>query len=141
MSVIFSGMSIHYEFEPLETYLYAKLIGDYSLAEAKRVSVSLLETCRAHQRFKILMDVFSLKGEPTVYERFSYADYMASMYRDYIHQGFNLRQWAIVGTSPLIAPNRFGENVAVNRGMTVKVFFSIEEAQDWLGVAKLAVTS
>lgn len=132
-------MSIHYEYELQEAYLYAKISGNYSLAEAKHVSMNLLETCRVHQRFKILMDVFSLQGDPTVYERFSYADHMASMYRAYIHQGFNLRQWAIVGTPPLIAPNRFGENVAVNRGMTVKVFYSIEEAQKWLGGEKLAV--
>ena len=133
-------MAVNYEYDLLETYLYARLNGEYNLEEAKHVSVNLLEICRVHHITKILIDVFELQGEPTVYERFAYAEYMASMYRAYIHRGFNLRQWAVVGLPPIIAPNRFGENVAVNRGMTVKVFYTIEEAQQWLGVAQLPVT-
>jgi len=41
-------------------------------------------------------------------------------------------RFAYVMNEPLRDPRRYGETVAVNRGMTVKTFETIEEAFKWL---------
>lgn len=40
--------------------------------------------------------------------------------------------FAVVGDEPIIDPERFGETVAVNRGVLGKVFTDIDEAVAWV---------
>ena len=43
-------------------------------------------------------------------------------------------RFAFLGNYPIIDPGRFGETVAINRGLTLKVATDYKEALDWLSV-------
>jgi hypothetical protein len=43
-------------------------------------------------------------------------------------------RFACLGTEPMVDRGRFGETVAVNRGLKVKVTESLEEALRWLEI-------
>jgi len=43
-------------------------------------------------------------------------------------------RFAYVLKEPLLDPDKFGETVAVNRGMSVRAFDNLEEALAWLEV-------
>jgi hypothetical protein len=42
--------------------------------------------------------------------------------------------FAYVLKEPVLDPQRFGQTVAVNRGMNVKTFDNVEQARTWLGL-------
>jgi hypothetical protein len=73
-----------------------------------------------------------MTGKPGDFERFLYGDFVAKttleMMREY---NISLR-FAYVIHEPLRDPKRFGEKVAVDRGMDVKVFEDPNEAIQWL---------
>jgi len=43
-------------------------------------------------------------------------------------------RFAYVLVEPLLDPNRFGETAAVNRGMQVRAFDDMKQAEWWLGI-------
>ena len=44
-------------------------------------------------------------------------------------------RFAYVLEEPMLDPDRFGETVAVNRGMIVRAFDNLEAARAWLAAA------
>lgn len=68
----------------------------------------------------------------TTYERYDIATYIANLAMP--HNETSRIQIAVVGNPPLIDPNRFGETVAKNRGLNIKVSNEIDEVLEWLGV-------
>jgi hypothetical protein len=75
---------------------------------------------------RILLDHRNLPISLTTTEHFQCATEIAEHFR-----GFML---AVVQDPPLLISQRFGETVARNRGATLRVFGTVEEAYVWLGV-------
>jgi hypothetical protein len=73
----------------------------------------------------ILLDVRELNGIVSFVDRYR-AGYKAA-------ESWILIPVAVVGTTPFIDPGRLGETVARNRGVNVKVFTDITDAERWLG--------
>jgi hypothetical protein len=48
----------------------------------------------------------------------------------------SLPKFAYVLVAPVLDSRRFGETVARNRGMQVKAFDNLREAEHWLGIAQ-----
>jgi hypothetical protein len=70
-------------------------------------------------------------------ERFYYGEFAAQTVRDFAPRGVSpSTQFAYVLKEPVLDPGRFGETVAVNRGMLVKVCDRPEDALRWLGIAQ-----
>ena len=66
-------------------------------------------------------------------ERFYYGEFAA---QTVVAQGLSAStRFAYVLREPVLDPRRFGETVAVNRGMNAKAFDSREDAFHWLGIA------
>jgi hypothetical protein len=65
-------------------------------------------------------------------ERFLYAEFAARETTKLIQEHKIAPRFACVITAPLRDPKRFGENVAVNRGMNVRTFETIKDAFGWL---------
>jgi hypothetical protein len=89
----------------------------------------LLEICRARKMHKILVDAHGLVGIPaTTIELFDFGVSWAEL----VQQTPTL----LAGVLPLDAATRkwwkFGENVAVNRGVVTRSFDDIDEARAWL---------
>lgn len=67
-------------------------------------------------------------------ERFFYAEFSALQVASLRAEGVpHVARFAYLLEEPVLDPNRFGETVAVNRGMLVKAFDNLEEAIVWLG--------
>ena len=118
--------------------LKVEAMGEFSLEEAKRAFLEMLEAVVQYQAEKILFDGRNLKGEPAHIERFYYGYFAATetislMAKSHIPQA---PRFAYVIHEPLRDPRRYGETVAVNRGMIVKTFEGLEEAYKWLGLSQ-----
>jgi hypothetical protein len=108
--------------------------GELSLEEAERTFLEILDAVARHKTEKILFDGRELKGEPDTFERFLYGKFAAdAVVSDIIERRLSFApQFAYVLQEPVLDPQRFGETVATNRGMWVKVFDNIEDALGWL---------
>ena len=108
--------------------------GEFSLDAAKRAFLEMLEAVAQFQAEKVLFDGRNLKGEPARIERFYYGYFAATETIRLIgmKRMRQAPQFAYVINEPLRDPQRYGETVAVNRGMNVKTFETPEEAFEWL---------
>lgn len=126
-------MSMLLEIHPESGFLSVVATGQFSLEEAKRTFLQILEAISISKSTKVLVDGRELMGEPEFIERFYYGKFAAQKTANF--SGVSpLTLFAYVLKEPIRDPKRFGENVAVNRGMRVKVFDTPDEALRWLGI-------
>lgn len=129
-------MNMKIDITPLAEFLYVKYAGVFSLADAKATFKPILEACIFHRKRKVLVDVRQLTGAPTTMERYSYSEFCAYSIIDFPLTELRGTRFVYVGEIPLIDSDRFGETVARNRGMIVRVHESKElpSALEWLGL-------
>ncbi len=123
-------MSIAIETKLEKEYLELKFKGDFSLAEAKKAYKYTIDTAVEHQKSKVLIDALEVSGTMTIMERFEIAEFL-TLYCQKNALG-KIARIALVGKEPLVDRHRFGEIVAVNRGLNVKVFTDWTEALMWI---------
>ena len=129
-------MSMQLEMRPESGVLNVDATGQFSLNEAKRTFLEMLEAVALHKTGRVLFDGRKLLGKPESLERFYYGEFAAKSVRDFAARGVSGgTRFAYVLSEPVLDPKRFGENVAVNRGMLVKAFDNPEEARQWLETA------
>lgn len=111
--------------------------GEFSLKEAERTFLQILDAVARHKTEKILFDGRELQGDPNTIQRFLYGEFTAHAVARYNTEGRISRasQFAYVLQEPVLDPQRFGEIVAINRGMRVKAFDNLEDAVGWLKLA------
>ena len=113
--------------------------GKFSLKEAKRTFLEILDAVSQHKTEKIIFDGRELKGEPERIERFFYGEFASHAVASYRERGVvRYPQFAYVLQEPVLDPQRFGESVAVNRGMWVQAFDNLDDALGWLGLAPVS---
>ena len=114
-------------------FLYATLSGDFSLAEAERSFLQILESVERHKVKKVLVDGRAINGEPTNMERFYYGEFVANAVAELrFTRESGAPKFSYVLIEPVLDPRRLGETVAVNRGMLVKTFDNLADALEWL---------
>ena len=129
-------MSMFLEIRPESGLLNVGARGRFALKEAKRTFLEMLEAVALYQTKKVLFDGRKLTGKPETIERFYYGEFAAQTVVNFTERGVSrATQFAYVLSDPLLDSRRFGETVAVNRGMFVKAFDSLEDALEWLGIA------
>src|SRR5829696_5884673 len=107
--------------------------GDFVLEEAKHTFLEVAEAVAENKSEKVLFDGRSIRGNPSVIERFYYGEFTADSLRG--SQAIaSLPRFAYILHEPVLDPLRLGETVATNRGMNVRAFDNREEAIQWLGV-------
>jgi hypothetical protein len=130
------GMILKISIEP--KFLSVCASGEFSLAEAKRTFMEVLDSVERHRIDKVLFDGREISGNPEVMERFYYGEFAANRVMELVEHGFSRApQFAYVLEEPVLDPQRFGETVAVNRGMFVKTFKVPADAFKWLGLEDL----
>ena len=93
----------------------------------------LIETAITHKCPKILADLQKVEGSLTTMQRFTMGDIGAQKYRSAVQKGeISKCRFALVADQPLMDPHKFGETVASNRGMSLGIFSTFQEAFDWL---------
>jgi hypothetical protein len=111
-------------------------MGEFSLEEAKRTFLEMLDALARHDVKKVLFDGRGITGKPALIERFYYGEFVAQAVNKFADRGVPRgTKFAYVLKEPVLDKKRFGETVAVNRGMVVKTFDNMEGALKWLGIA------
>ncbi|MGO9246780.1 MAG: hypothetical protein ACLP0A_05575 [Verrucomicrobiia bacterium] len=129
-------MSMNIETCPELDFLRVNATGNFSLEEAKRTFLEMLEAVGRHKAEKVLFDGRRLTGEPNTMERFYYGEFAAQAVRRFADRGVSpATHFAYVLEEPVLDPRRFGETVARNRGLFVKAFDNLEDALGWLEIA------
>ena len=131
-------MSMHVELFPEKEYLRVKVSGEFSLEEAQRTFLEILDGVVRFQAKKVLVDGRELTGSPELIDRFCYGKFTAESVWASMERGVSpATQFAYVLLEPILDPNRFGETVAVNRGLITGTFDNVKDACDWLEIAPL----
>jgi len=112
-------------------YLLVEFFGEFSAAAGKQCVDSMVAACEQHGRARVLLDCRRMTGNMPITARFEVAEYGASK-RD------RLRRFALLGREDMVLPDNFVENVAVNRGMNMKIFTDFDQAEAWLTMPSLA---
>ena len=103
--------------------------GLFSRSESHRVGEEAYRQAALADRTALLIDVRGVSGRvPGIFERFEIGVRIAQHYREHDPR----IRLAVVGTEPMIHPERFGELVARNRGADARVFTDEALALDWL---------
>ena len=129
-------MSMKLEVCPESGFLRVGAAGKFSLGEARRTFLEMLEAVARHKVSKVLFDGRGLAGKPETMERFYYGEFAARAVAEFAGRGMlsGSTQFGYVLEEPVLDPARFGETVAVNRGMNVKTFDNLQDALGWLGI-------
>jgi hypothetical protein len=117
--------------------LLVRVGGEFSLDEAKRTFLEIISAIEKNNSEKVLFDGREIKGNPTVIDRFYYGEFAAGSVAQLKERTTydSDPRFAYVLHEPVLDPMRFGEIVAVNRGMRGKAFANIDEAVKWLDLA------
>lgn len=110
----------------------AVLVGEFELGLAETQFIELLDEAVHSGATKVLIDGRQMTGNPRDAERFLYGEFAAWATLDVMKQHKVRMKFAYVIHEPLRDPERFGETIAVNRGMNVKTFEDKNEAVEWL---------
>lgn len=110
--------------------------GEFSLEDAKQAFLELHGSVVQYKAEKILLDGRDVKGKPQDMERFHYSVFAARETHRIVVEHNLVSRFAYVVREPLRDRERLGETVAVNRGMDVKVFETLEDAIEWLTGAR-----
>jgi hypothetical protein len=114
-------------------YLDANVSGFYSLSEVKKIYTEILEMAVNKKLTKLFVDVCQVQGKITMLERYYFGEFAALEAIRFKGLGLNKISIAFYGIEPIIDPDRFGEIVARNRGLNVKVTTGMDEAFRFLG--------
>ena len=106
-------------------FLLTEFIGEFSVEAGKKCIDAMARASLESHRPKVLLDCRKMTGNMPIMARFHVAVYAATT-REVISK------IALVNRQDVILPDGFVENVAVNRGVNVKIFTDFDQAQHWL---------
>ncbi len=105
--------------------------GDYTLVKANNLFKLAIDSCLQQACRKILIGVTKVAGSIPFLDRFTFAEYLAN-YSIQNGRG-KISKIAVLGNEPVVDKDRFGEIVATNRGLNLRVVTDMQEALHWLG--------
>ena len=110
-----------------EGILEARVTGDFRLERFKRQIETILQAAKERGLDRILVDVARMAGFEALdtTDRFEMATHAARL-------AGNLVKIALVGRTPQLDRERFGEQVAQNRGLNIRIFVDEAAALAWL---------
>ncbi len=128
-------MALNFTIELQPGYLLMTYEGNYEPSLADGFTSEVVGACEKHQPSQLLVDYRKVEGLMATMDRYNLASVFAKKYLEGKLSGkIQNCRFALVGNLPLVDPKRFGETVANNRGINLKVFTDMAEALEWLGV-------
>ena len=125
---------LKYSSKVKNNFLSVTVSGHFSLSEAKIMYADALEYLLKNNISKLFFDAFRVKGVVTTMDRYYFGEFAAFESLKYIGKGLKKITVSICGEEPIIDPRRFGEIVARNRGLNLKVTTDKNESLQFLGV-------
>jgi hypothetical protein len=127
------GMDVDIQQE--EGFLNVRVTGRFSLEEANNGLIRMFEAVARHGTTRVLVDCRELQGSITTMENFDHASFGAEMIDEFSQRGVSkATRFAYVTVGAFSDPDKFAENVAVNRGLDVRTFDNIDDALRWLEI-------
>lgn len=108
--------------------------GELDVEQMQAMFVPALDACVKEKATKIIFDFRGIWGAPSMANRFEFSCFMANNYL--MHEHKHCMKFAFLLTKELIDPGKFGELVAVNRGLPGKAFTDSGELCRWLEIAE-----
>ena len=128
-------MSMSVAFSPRADHLYVRVEGHLELAAANECFVRVLEAVEEHDQLRVIVDCTLLQGTMPTMDRFTHSAFAAEQFARLVDRGVSPdTRFAYVIQPPAADPEHFGETVAVNRGVHVRNFETLEPAYRWLGL-------
>ena len=121
-------MDLHIDIELQGGLMLVTARGNLTLDAALRLLKQVCDTAAEKQVNKIIVNCLAVDAEFSTVERYQIGEEVSA----YIRQRQVNPRLAIVGQPPAI--DGFAVRVAKNRGMTVQVFSSQQEALNWLAI-------
>jgi hypothetical protein len=118
-------MSVQLQIEEMPGYLAARFTGTGTPEEAWRQFELIAEHCKRTNKNKLLLDYAEAHGEVSLADRY----FLGEEAQIFARYGLKV---ASVATQEQIDPRRFGEMVAQNRGVNVRGFTNVKDAEKWL---------
>ena len=116
---------MHFKIEPQPDHLRTVVSGSFDHARLADTLQEIFAASSRHGLRKILIDIRTLEGDISLLARYDAGRIVAELQREPVRLTF-------VATEDQIWPDRFGENVANNRGVRTKVTTDLAEALQWL---------
>ena len=113
-----------------ENFIVLFASGNYPLSNANYLFKHSIDSALLHNKRKILIDVRNIKGTIPFIDRFQFAENLANYKAE--HALAKVNKIAVVGYEPIIHKDKFGETVAVNRGVNARTFTEMSNALIWL---------
>jgi hypothetical protein len=98
---------------------------DETLEEVQEYALAVIDACRENGCTRVLCDETALEYRLGTFDTYQSAQFVATY-------GAQIEKVAIVCSPRFSADARFWEDVAVNRGLTVRVFREGDAARAWL---------
>jgi len=127
-------MSLTANITPEKGFLFVHVTGTFSLEDSKDIVTRIFDSLVLNPCGKVLVDFREATGEPDMVERFLHAMHLVGELNSRSPVVARSTRFAYLGKRPMVDPNRFGESVAINHGVTAKVTEDPEEALMWLGL-------
>lgn len=106
-------------------YVLAEFSGEFSVDAGRRCLDAVVAACSEWERSVVLFDFRKMSGRLTISDRFEVMAYGQTT------RG-TISRMALVNRPVDILLDSFAENVAVNRGVNLRVFSDIDRAIAWL---------
>ena len=113
-----------------EDFLLISARGNYSLSNANNLIKLAIDNGLSHNKSKILIDITDITGSIPLFNRFQFSEFLFNYIRK--HALGKVNRIAVVGKEPIVDKERFGEIVAKNRGVNVRVFTDMSQASTWM---------
>ena len=127
-------MGLAFRIEPKADYLYVEITGTFDMKDVQDGSCRVLNACVQFGLTKVLMDNRKAHGHVSVMDRWTYAQFMVSQIHDLIFSGKLTNAYFAYLGDELIDPQKFGQMVANNRGVSALATTDLQEAFRWLGI-------
>ena len=117
-----------------DNYLSVTVSGHFSLSDVKIMYADALESLLDKKFSKLFFNAYKVKEKVTTLDRYYFGEFAALESLKYMGKGLKRIVVSVYGIEPIIDPERFGEIVARNRGLNLKVTTDKNEALQFLGV-------
>ena len=121
-------MTINYKSENRTDYIY--LVGEGiedGLEENKQIHEMITSICKDYNSDRVLIDDQKVTYTASVLSIYQLAKYYVTPNLPY-----HIKRAAIVASPKYRETNKFFEHTTRNRGINLRIFYNIEEAEAWL---------
>ncbi len=126
-----TDMTSAYVLQERQDHLLAIYDGPFSIEHWRQCIDQMRERCNDTGLRHVLLDCRAISGELSILSRYQVVDYGTVLL------GL-VNRIALLVREETLLPDRFVENVAVNRGLNLKVFTESAAAEAWLAAETAA---